>query len=460
MKVKLQIKQGNRILREWDLNEKQARFVNSTKKYVLYSGGFGCGKTLALTIKCLQLALAFPNNYGLIGRLRYSDLRNTVLKMFFDVCPPEFIKYYNKQDHHVVLVNGSEIIFRHLDKASEQGIRSLNLGFFAVDQAEEINENMFDALAARLRKDNVPIRQGLLTCNPSINWLFKFFKQDPKPDYDLIEGSTLDNKENLPEDYVEELLSKPESYRRQFVFGEWNESLLSDDAVFPMEHIKTQELYVRRPIKYLDDDIEIFKEPISSRKYQIGIDPSEGQRDYSAIVAFENTGEQVAFYRGRVPADVLAEKAVKLAQYLYNAVIVPEVNGIGVAVLMWLVKQKNYPFIYIREEVDRQTKAKQLKYGWRTTFATKPLLVENFKKILRENKMKIRSRQVVEEMKTFIYSGQYNKAGMGAKEGFYDDAIMATMLALWNFPLITEDEHLEELLTGKRVIPFNHLNFN
>src|SRR3990172_13032532 len=140
MIIKFSTPEGEVLCGPWELNPSQEKFWNSKKKFVLFSGGYGCGKSLMLTLKAVDLALRYPKNYILMGRRTYPELRDTLLKEFFNYCPDILIKDYLKAEGRVILHNGSEIIFRHLDTIAESEIRSLNLGAAFIDQAEDIGK--------------------------------------------------------------------------------------------------------------------------------------------------------------------------------------------------------------------------------------------------------------------------------------------------------------------------------
>ena len=211
---------------------KQGLFITSNKRFTCYSGGFGNGKTTAGCLRSLILS-GFPGNFGLIGRMTYPELRDTTRKAFFELCPPEYYDpekggVWKTSENYLRLTNGSEIIFRHLDQISEQELRSLNLGWFYIDQAEEIGEKVFMILQSRLRLPRVPNRFGFITCNPEPgSWIHKRFKKPldegtlPE-DFDMIEASTYENKDNLPQDYIPSLIANfPEEMRKRYVDGLW-----------------------------------------------------------------------------------------------------------------------------------------------------------------------------------------------------------------------------------------------
>ena len=306
----------------------------------------------------------------------------------------------------------------------------MELGFALIDQVEEIAEETIDILASRLNLGVSPQRQIIMTCNPALFWAYRRFKQEKHPDYELIEFSMLENKHNLPEDYFSDMLQRPESWKRQFVYGIWDESLLSERAVFPVEYIQQQDKFIIPPQRKIDD-IDIYEDVVERHTYQAGVDISEGiGRDYSVLSIWNTvTGEQVAFWRGQIAPDMLAQKVIPCLRYYNEALVVPEINGLGLAFLSRL--KEKYDNIYHRVDFDKDKEIERQLLGWKTTHATKPLLVDNFMTLLREGKIKIRNRQILEEMKTYIWTDEVRKKGSGAQQGFYDDSIISAMLACW-----------------------------
>ena len=425
-------------LQEWILNPNQEAFMKCDKKYVAYVGGRGGGKSLALVLKLIQLLLQYPKNYGLLGRYNYSDLRDTTVKDFFDICPEEYIKRWSKQEKQVTFQNGSTLIFRGLKDVKKTEVRSLNLGFFALEQAEEIDEGLFNELSACMRRKLVDFdgkegkQQAYFLANPALNWIFRKAKQEKNEEWELVPCSMMDNAANLPDSFLQDQLAKPESWKRVFVYGEFDENILAGRAVFAQEYVIEQNKHKREKIRSIDNDIYIYREVQEGHSYQMGIDPSEGANDSSVIKVVDiNTGEEVARYRGKIQPDLLGLKVVKLGDMYNSAKAVLEINGIGLATLTKL-KELNYENIYLREEFDRQSKVLTKKLGWRTTHTSKPLLVGYFQELLNKKRIKIRDEQTIQEMKTFVYSEDAARRGMGAEKGFHDDLIMAHMLACWN----------------------------
>lgn len=232
---------------------KQIEFITSPSKFTCFSGGFGSGKTFAGCVRALYLS-QYPGNVGLIGRLTYPTLRNTTRKTFFEVCPPEFYDErqggrWSPTENHLRLTNGSEILFMHMDTMSEKELLSLNIGWFFVDQAEEISLNVFRILQSRLRLARVPNRFGFISCNPEPgSWIYDQFKKPtlegkPRKGYHIIDSMTYDNP-HLPPDYIESLLADyPEDMRKRYIEGSWD---VMQDQIYPEFNTR---IHVVRPFK-------------------------------------------------------------------------------------------------------------------------------------------------------------------------------------------------------------------
>ena len=200
----------------------QADFIDSKTRFTLNSGGVGSGKTYSLVLKALQLTQRYPGVSGLIGAQTYPLLRDTTLREFINIVPPEMIKSYNKTEQHFKFINGSEVIFRSFDDPNK--LKSLNLGFAAVEEMTDISEEIFKMLRTRLRQKDMPGELFGAT-NPGTfgNWVYKYFIEKPIKNSSVIYSISADN-DFLPEEYLEDLreikISNPEYYERM-VMGKW-----------------------------------------------------------------------------------------------------------------------------------------------------------------------------------------------------------------------------------------------
>ena len=423
--------ESGEVLANYELLKSQEIFFESEDPYLLYSGGIGSGKTLILVIKAINYCIQYPNNFGLLGRKTYRELQDSVMKTFFEVVNGKQYKHlianYSKAEGRVTFTNGSELVFRHLDDIAVSELKSMNLGFAGIDQAETIPEEVFETLQGRLRRLGVP-HQIFMTSNPALTWLFKKFKQSGDPHFRLIEASTLENH-HLPQDYIDRIMELPERLRRPMVLGIWDETLLADKAVFDPQYVGFQVGFEREPKRVLEG-LKIYAEPVIDEVYQIGVDPSEGiGGDASSVhVVSAASFEVAAKWKGQIEPAVLAEKVVEIAEFYNDAKVIPEVNGIGLALISKL--KEIYYNIYKRVEFDKKFKVKVEKLGFRTTQLTKPVMISGILQGMRAQRLKIYDRETIAQLRTFVRSTEANKNGMGAEIGFHDDDVISLGLAM------------------------------
>jgi hypothetical protein len=419
-----------------------------TSDFCLNSGGFGSGKSTALYIKLILVCKCFPGNRVLLGRKTLSDIDRAVLPELFDLMPPTWYEHRVK-DGLINFSNGSQIILFGLDamqsgsiadiKKAQQKLKSLNLGAYFIDQLEEVEHDVIEVLNSRLRRNDVPFRQGNSDCNPANFWAYHYFKRKqmmndgewvPNPNADkvtLYESSMLHNP-HLPGDYIRKQLAMGDDYVRRFVRGEWTTDVLLKGTVFSKESIRFLERQVRNPIKK-EEGCEIYEEPRDGVEYRMGVDPSEGIVDPSSIAVVSSEGKKVARFNGMVPLQELEDK-VKFLYYKYKKpLIIPEANNSGTALIRGIRDLK----IYKRKSLDSKYDKETEKLGFRTSWESKQQLIDHFQKLLREQVPKIYDRATVEEMKSFVWNNEATQKGAGASRGFHDDDIMSTLLAYWEF---------------------------
>lgn len=245
-------------------NSLQARFHASRADVQIFGGGFGNGKTANTIIKTLQLAKDYPGCNGLIARSTLPKLNDTIRAEFIKWCPSAWIKQFNKPEGKsstCVLKNGSTINFRYIaqqgkrEETSTSNLLSATYDFVVVDQMEdpEISHKDFLDLFGRLRgqaryigNDSTMPRVGpgwmILTTNPTRNWLYRklilpyhVYKKTGRrlpdllvhpvtnePLIELFEGSTYENRENLPAGFIERMEAAYHGQMRsRFLMGEW-----------------------------------------------------------------------------------------------------------------------------------------------------------------------------------------------------------------------------------------------
>lgn len=194
----------------------QSDFLDSKARFPAFEAGWGSGKTMFGIMKGLELSDRFSGNLGLICRKKFVDLRDSTMR--------DFTKYTNipipMSTKEVTLPNGSVIMFRHADELS--ALQNINLGWAMIEQAEEFEtDESFQMLRGRLRREGCFHQIMIIANKNGHNWIWKKWEKkavkDPK-EYELIQATSFDNIENLPEDFIADLrrmeIESPRKYRR------------------------------------------------------------------------------------------------------------------------------------------------------------------------------------------------------------------------------------------------------
>jgi hypothetical protein len=426
------------------LNPTQTDFICDFKSDdCLNNGGFGSGKTLALNIKLYLFIKCFPGNRILVGRKTLADIERAWLLDFLELVPQGEYEHRVK-DAVLNFSNGSQIILFGLDalqsgdlgdiKKAQQKIKSLNLGAFFIDQLEEIEYDMFDALKSRLRLAKVPVRQSNSTCNPANFWAYHWFVRkcvkmgDNWTEKDnrsaLYMSSMLDNQDNLPEDYIRrQMEGHDQKWIDRYVYGKWTPESLTERSVFA----GYTHQWVARPPVATEDSCQIYEQPRPGI-YKMGVDPSEGVIDPASISVVSGEGKLVATFCGKVPINALADKVKTLYYKYHKPQIVVEVNDKAGGALLENIKDLN---VYRRQVFDFKDKRTSEKLGFKTNHSTKRMLISNFQNLLKSGFPKIYCQRTIEEFGTFVWADEARLQGAGAQRGFHDDRCISTLLAFW-----------------------------
>lgn len=147
----------------------------------------------------------------------------------------------------------------------------------------------------------------------------------------------------------------------------------------------------------------------------------------------------VAQWYGHIDMDLLAWKAAQIAAFYDNSLLVIEsntlethdknrkVDGDQSQYILNLVKEV-YPNLYARKQSDDEIQQHApKKYGFHTNIATKPKIVSNLKKVIREGLYVERDERTLNEYLTYE---QRQDNSYGAIVGMHDDLLMSRGIGL------------------------------
>jgi hypothetical protein len=162
----------------------------------------------------------------IIARQTYTDLKRTTMETFLKICPSELVVSHNSQDGLTVLSNGSQIYWLHLDKIDESTLRGIEPNSILVDQAEEMEEKVYDVLDGRLgRWDGAIVPPEILKAFPA--WPYKN-DRPIVPSYLMLLCNPESEFHFIYRKYHTDSLERNEDYF--FVSGEWDRNLGSEET--------------------------------------------------------------------------------------------------------------------------------------------------------------------------------------------------------------------------------------
>lgn len=331
------------------------------------------------------------------------------------------------------LSNGSQI---KASSTSGDAGRSEALSLLVIDEAAHVEglEELWTGLYPTLSTGGRCI--ALSTPNGVGNWFHKTY----------VESTEGDNKFNniiLPWDvhpdrdqswFEEETKNMSRRQIAQELECNFN---MSGETVFHSDDLQIIEQNLCEP-KYrtgFDRNFWIWEEYNPEFTYLLSADVARGDgKDYSAFHIFKiETMEIVAEYRGKTTPDIFASFINDAGKEYGNCMISVENNSVGWTVLTKL-EEFVYPNLYYsykssHEYVDPLTAERSASAvpGFTMSKNTRPLIIAKMEEFIRNKLVKIYSKRIYNEMKTFVWQNGRPQA----MRGFNDDLIMSFAIGCW-----------------------------
>lgn len=420
-------------------------------RYLVLKGGGGSGKSIFAGRKVLERCTTEPGHRFLVCRKVARTLRDSC----FDQLRGQIAGHYpecgarvNKSDMNITFQNGSKIIFAGLDDVEK--LKSIyNITGIWLEEASELEESDFNQLDIRLRGETAYYKQIILSFNPiSItHWLKRRFF-DRRDDRAVVHESTYKDNRFLDQEAIrtlENFRDTDEYYYMVYCLGQWGvtgKTVFSAGAVARrLEAIKNRKvragyfLYDEaadgihvsswRFVEDADGPIRIYAEPGRGRPYVAGGDTAGEGSDWFVAQVLDNiTGEQVCTLRHRYDEDTYAKQLYCLGMYYNEAMLAPETNFSTYPVkLLDLMGYKN---LYVREVEDDFDGKFRHAFGFRTDRLTRPVIISELIRVLRDRIDTVNDEETLLEMLTFVRN---EKLRPEAEDGAHDDCVMALAIA-------------------------------
>jgi hypothetical protein len=183
------------------------------------------------------------------------------------------------------------------------------------------------------------------------------------------------------------------------------------------------------------DHIKVWHWPEKGEEYVIGGDCAEGSEggDYSAASVFSRRSRaQCAVIHGHLgefESDAYGLRLQKMGFKYNTALIAPEINAYGLAVVEWLLKKK-YPNIYYHTTKGEKGKKPLKKAGWRTQTGTKELLISDLAAAIRDETIEVNDIDTIQELIGYMILPNGKLGCDDSDEDAYDDRVIGVGVAL------------------------------
>jgi len=306
----------------WLLNQKYV-------KELLYGGAKGGGKSVLLCryawLYCNAIIEKFnipplknPIPIGFMGRLQGVDFDHTTLETWKQFIP-ESVYTINYKNKEIVISKRLKIYYGGLDnKNIVNKFNSFEIGFFCIDQAEEVEEDKLTELKLACRRtingQKLPYKY-VYSANPRDCYLKEAFVLNKNQNGRVYLPALPSDNRYLPDNYVsrmEYVLRNRPALLKAYRDGCWD-VMAGADLIIQLGWIKRAyetKLY-------------------GAEKRVITVDPARFGDDETVIYAMKNTDIVKAKIFGHQDEVHIANEVELMAQSFRPSVIVVDVIGVG-----------------------------------------------------------------------------------------------------------------------------------
>jgi hypothetical protein len=210
----------------------QDGFVRSEAAFPAMIGGYRSGKTAGGVIKCWMYTIKYPGSIGVWTEpvaAMFAESLLPALRKFFGDYEGSFWQEQGKggPNHRIVFSNGCLWMLKAAE--TPERIVGFEAAWALMNEAGSTEHgSQHDAylrLIGRLSQEDYPRWLGAATTPSGMNWLWKEWVDSPtakETGHILFHASTYENKENLPDGYIETMAQayvEGTPMYRQYILG-------------------------------------------------------------------------------------------------------------------------------------------------------------------------------------------------------------------------------------------------
>jgi hypothetical protein len=404
------------------------------------------GKTTCASIYLAWYAMFIPDQTILVAAHKYTGAQEIMsrIRFVYESCPDHIragVTSYNKQS--IEFENGSRIVAQTTTGNTGRG---MSISLLYCDEFAFVMPNIAEEFWTSISPTLATGGRAIITSTPNSDEdTFATIWKQAEDKFDAhgneqelgtngFHGFVAEWHEHPDRDekWKEEEIGRigEEKFRREYgcEFLVFDETLINSLKLAVMEGV----------VPTLNmGQTRWYKKPSPEFTYAVALDPSMGTGgDNAAIQVFELPSyEQVAEWQHnqtaipgqiRVLADICnyIQQETNNANGIYWSV---ENNGIGEACLLVIQDfgEENIPGLFVSEPM-RKGHVRKFRKGFNTTHGTKITACSRLKTMLESDKMLIKSKPLISELKGYVATG----SSFQAKSGMTDDLVSATLLAL------------------------------
>lgn len=331
--------------------------LSNKYKEVCLFGGRRSGKTFVLLDIIFTRAMVAPFSKHVICRGRYSTVKASIWEDTIKNQLMQIEKYRvflegckrNEKDMSITLKNNSVIVLKGLDNT--EGSLGTEFSTIYFNECSDIKFKKLEISSGLAGKREIVYKgqkRGYLPTlklydyNPYYkqHWTYKYFAENinpytglerPKEQIDKLyikQLNPVDNTDNIDPDYIDELCSKGEDYKKRFFLGEYLDN--NADAVFKREQVEQGRDHDLHGLS-----IAALKAKAFISKIVIGIDPAVSTNEKSDLSGVVVCGYGDGLYyiledkSGKYEPSQLGAIVIRLCQKWKTGTVVAETNQGG-----------------------------------------------------------------------------------------------------------------------------------
>ncbi len=424
-------------------------YLDNRDRYLIFYGGGSSGKSYFLAQRYIYRLLKEPVCNLLVVRQTGLTHRQSTFPLLKQV-----INGWNLRDHFKVnesdmrircLANGNEVTFVGLDdveKIKSITFESGELTDIWVEEATETRQEDINQLKIRLR-GGTSSKQMVLSFNPvNVNhWIREHFFLNRRAT--ICFTTYRDNcfLSDADRQALEDMRFVDEYHYRVYCLGQWG---VLGKTVFDDRAIQNQLEALPGPVdvgyfRYRDDGlrltdiqwvsdpqgcIRLYEQP-GDGPYCIGGDTAgDGSDWFVAQVLDAASGRQAAVLRHQFDPDLYVRQVYCLGIHFGTALVGIETNFDTYPPRE--LQRLGYPNQYRREVADTYTGRLEHSFGFRTTAQTRPAILSELIRVVRQECETIRDAETLQELLTIVRN---ERGRIEAPYGGHDDLTMALAIA-------------------------------